>query len=188
MQRLSCTHSSLCHCLCPPAAARRNRAACLCHRAPRLRWLSIPNPTLALDAGTMANGAGASPAPWPARTSTRVSSGLRCGASGPPASTCCSVAVSLWLCRGTTLSSWSPACRTQSASTVTLRPLACEHHTMPAGRPDGRTSCEHHGGVLARAALRDAHIVHGRDRQQPLERLRVVRGAIVCTLGGVLVR
>mmetsp|Transcript_9872 Transcript_9872/g.29839 ORF Transcript_9872/g.29839 Transcript_9872/m.29839 type:complete len:209 (-) Transcript_9872:2124-2750(-) len=51
------------------------------------------------------------PAPWPARTSMRDSSGLRCAL--PPgrstfASTCCSVAVSLCECSGTTRSSWSP--------------------------------------------------------------------------------
>ena len=49
------------------------------------------------------------PAPCPARTSMRVTSGLRCGDSASSHSTCCSVAVSLWLCSGTTLSSWSPA-------------------------------------------------------------------------------
>jgi hypothetical protein len=48
------------------------------------------------------------PAPCPALTSTRVSSGLRCGDSGEPASTCCSVAVSLCECSGTTRSSCEP--------------------------------------------------------------------------------
>lgn len=37
-----------------------------------------------------------------------LTSGLVWGLSGAPASVCCSVAVSLWLCRGLTRSSWSP--------------------------------------------------------------------------------
>jgi hypothetical protein len=37
-----------------------------------------------------------------------LTSGLVCGLSGLPANVCCRVAVSLWLCNGDTLSSWSP--------------------------------------------------------------------------------
>lgn len=165
-----------CHPLCAHACRRKCKHVCrvgwagaahqwcvkaqehqaFLRRSSKAHFLCVPPP----DCSSMTLLVGF-PAPWPALTSMRVSSGLRwgelgapglkgsreefplwqgplcepvhlptymapcdwchlrvsqqchpttCTASGPgsPASTCCSVAVSLWECSGTTRSSWSP--------------------------------------------------------------------------------